>query len=68
MPSAVYLLEDLLERTTDPHYGGEIVHGRPMKGHGWSPFTNAELVQRMADYIAGNAPPAASKVWYTGAL
>ena len=67
LPYAVYLLEDLLERTTDPHYGGEVVHGRPMKGHGWSPFTNAELVQRMADYIAGNAPPAASKVWYTGA-
>ena len=66
LPYAVYLLEDFLEGTTDPHYGGEIVHGRPMKGHGWSPFTNAELVRRMADHIAGNAPAGASLAWYAG--
>ncbi len=66
LPYAVYLLEEFLEGTTDPHYGGEFVHGRPMKGHLWSPFTNAELVRRMAEHIAGNAPAGASSGWYTG--
>ena len=61
---AVYLLEEFLEGTTDPHYGSEVVHGRPMKGHLWSPFTNAELVRRMAAHVAANAPPGASKAWY----
>ena len=65
LPYAVYLLEAFLAGTTDPPYGGEVVHGRPMKGHGWSPFTNAELVRRMAEHIAGNAPPAAANDWYT---
>ena len=27
-----------------------------MKGHGWQPMTNAELVRMMADHIAKNAP------------
>ena len=62
LPYAVYLLEEFLEGTTNPHYGGEIVHGRPMKGHGWSPFTNAELVRRMAAHVAGNAPAGAAPV------
>ncbi|MCY4024843.1 MAG: alpha/beta hydrolase-fold protein [Acidobacteria bacterium] len=61
---AVYLLEELLEGTSDPHYGGEVVHGRPLKGHGWSPFTNAELVRRMADHVAGNAPAGAPNAWF----
>ena len=63
---AVYLLEDFLEGTTDPDYDGEVVHGRPMKGHGWSPFTNAEFVRRMADHLAANAPAGASTAWYEG--
>ncbi len=57
LPYAVYLLEDFLESTTDPHYGGEVVHGRPKKGHGWRPMTNAELIEMMAAHIAKNAPP-----------
>ena len=60
---AVYLLEEFLEGATDPRYGGEVVHGRPMKGHLWSPFTNAELVRRMADHVARNAPAGASTAW-----
>ena len=63
---AVYLLEEFLEGTTDPHYGGEFVHGRPMKGHLWSPFTNADLVRRMADHVARNAPAGASLAWRAG--
>ena len=64
LPYAVYRLEVFLAATTDPYYGGEVVHGRPMKGHGWSPYTNAELVRRMAAHIAGNAPAGASNAWY----
>ena len=60
---AVYLLEDFLEGTSDPRYGGGFVHGRPMKGHFWSPFTNADLVRRMADHVAVNAPAGASTAW-----
>lgn len=51
LPLAVYLLEDFLENRSDPYYGGEIIHGRPMKGHGWSPITNAELVKEIYEDI-----------------
>jgi len=42
---AVYLFEDFM-KTTDAHATFE--YGRPMKGHGWQPMTNAELVRMMA--------------------
>lgn len=45
---SVYLLEEFLESTTDPYYAGEVFHGRPKKGHGWQPWTNAELIRLMA--------------------
>ena len=60
LPLAVYLLEDFLESTTDPYYAGEVVHGRPMKGHGWQPWTSAELIRMMAQHIARNAPQGAN--------
>ena len=66
LPYAVYLMEEFLESTTDPHYAGEFIHGAPMKGHGWSPFTNAELVRRMAAHVADNAPDGASTAWMEG--
>ncbi len=53
---AVYLLEDFLESTTDPYYAGTFQYGRPLKGHGWQPTTNAELVQNMAKYIVDHSP------------
>ena len=56
LAGAVYLLEDFLTSTKEPYYGGELVYGRPMKGHGWQPMTNAELIRMMADQIARNAP------------
>jgi hypothetical protein len=52
---AVYLLEDFLENTKNPYYAGSFVYGRPMKGHGWQPTTNAELVKEMGKYITRNA-------------
>ncbi|MGB8590931.1 MAG: alpha/beta hydrolase-fold protein [Candidatus Acidiferrales bacterium] len=56
LAGAVYHLEDFLKTTNDPYYAGEFVYGRPMKGHGWQPMTNAELIRMMADQIAKNAP------------
>ena len=32
---AVYKFEDFLKTTTNPHYEGDFVYGRPMKGHAW---------------------------------
>jgi hypothetical protein len=53
---AVYLLEDFLKNSSDPHYSGSFTYGRPLKGHGWQPMTNAELVQIMAEHIRAHAP------------
>jgi hypothetical protein len=52
---AVYMLEDFLKNTKEPYYAGSFEYGRPMKGHGWHPMTNAELVKMMAVEIAKNA-------------
>jgi hypothetical protein len=41
---AVYMLEDFLKKTDT---GATFEYGRPMKGHGWQPMTNAELVRMM---------------------
>ena len=32
---AVYKFEDFLKTTTNPHYEGDFIYGRPMKGHAW---------------------------------
>jgi hypothetical protein len=53
---AVYMMEDFLAGTTNPHYTGDFRYGRPMKGHGWQPMTNADLLREMAAQIAKNAP------------
>jgi S-formylglutathione hydrolase FrmB len=60
---AVYRLEDFLKQTTNPAYGGSFEYGRPMKGHGWHPMNQAQLLKIMADHISKNAPPDADKSW-----
>ncbi len=61
---AVYLTEDFLKSTTAPAYGGAFEYGRPMKGHGWTPFTTPELLKTMAEHITRNAPAGAdTKSW-----
>jgi enterochelin esterase-like enzyme len=60
---AVYKLEDFLRRATSPAYGGSLEYGRPMKGHGWSPLNQAELVRAMADAVSKNAPARADQSW-----
>ena len=55
----VYYMEEFLESTSDPYYAGSFRYGRPSKGHGWTPLTNAELFQEMARHIVRNAPASA---------
>jgi len=49
---AVYLFEDFM-KTTDS--GATFEYGRPMKGHGWHPMSNAELVKMMAAQVQNTA-------------
>lgn len=61
---AVYLLEDFLANTKDPYYAGSFQYGRPLKGHGWQPTTNGQLVKEMAGQITKNAPKTEdTRVW-----
>ena len=48
---AVYQLEDFLKVADNPKAEAVFEYGRPMKPHGWQPFTNAELVRMMAARI-----------------
>jgi hypothetical protein len=65
---SVYLLEEFLESTRAPYYAGSFRYGRPMKGHGWQPMTNAGLVREIAAHVARNAPPGDDPAgWLDGA-
>jgi hypothetical protein len=44
---AVYRMEEALRSMTNPKAEAVFEYGRPMKPHGWQPFTNAELVRLM---------------------
>lgn len=48
---AVYHLEDFLKAADQPRANAVFEYGRPMKPHGWQPFTNVELVRMMAARI-----------------
>ena len=60
---AVYKLEDALNRVNNPRYAGSFEYGRPMKGHGWTPLNQAQLLTVMANHITLNAPAGADKSW-----
>jgi hypothetical protein len=45
---AVYRLEEFLKRA-QPAADAEFGYGRPLKPHGWQPWTNAQLIRIMAD-------------------
>ena len=53
---AVYQLEDFLKAAENPKSEAVFEYGRPMKPHGWQPFTNAEMVRMMAARINKTAP------------
>lgn len=57
---AVRLLEEFMRSTQNPHDAGEFHYGPPGSHHGWSPFTNVELVRTMAKHIVDHAPSGAS--------
>ncbi|MCP4724900.1 MAG: hypothetical protein GY863_07680 [bacterium] len=52
---AVYLLEEFLEKTVNPNYGGYFKYG-PKGGHGWNPLGRINMMKEMAENITGNAP------------
>jgi hypothetical protein len=60
---AVYRLEDFLKSTSNPAYGGSFEYGRPMKGHGWHPMNQAQLLRIMAHHISKNAPADGDQSW-----
>jgi hypothetical protein len=53
---AVYLLEDALKAMDHPAADATFEYGRPMKGHGWQPMSNADLVRMMWAHITGTRP------------
>jgi hypothetical protein len=52
----VYSVEEFLESTRDPYYAGSFTYGA-RGGHGWSPYTSAQLLRMMAEHITQNSPP-----------
>jgi hypothetical protein len=53
---AVYRMEEFLKRATPPA-DAEFAYGRPMKPHGWQPWTNAQLIRIMAAQAARHRAP-----------
>jgi hypothetical protein len=53
---AVYKFEDFLKMTTNPHYEGDFVYGRPMKGHSWHYATWATFMKKVGASIKSAAP------------
>jgi S-formylglutathione hydrolase FrmB len=52
---ACYLLQESLEKMTDPPYGGEFRYG-DRGGHGWTPFQGDEMLRAMAEHVLANSP------------
>jgi len=55
----VYRMETFLESTKEPgkgpYYAGSVEYGRPLKPHGWQPWTNQELLRLMMAQVEKNA-------------
>ena len=55
----VYRMETFLESTREPgkgpYYAGSVEYGRPLKPHGWQPWTNQELLRIMMAQVEKNA-------------
>lgn len=61
---AVYKLEEEMKKLTNPACDCDFEYGRPMKGHGWQPTTNANLVKWMAEHVEKNAGGDDTKQWH----
>jgi hypothetical protein len=61
---AVYLLEDYLKTTNSPAWAGSITYG-PRQPHCWvGPFSLAERLKMMAQYVAATAPRDVDRPWW----
>jgi Putative esterase len=58
---AVYQLEDFLKAADNPKAEAVFEYVRPMKPHGWQPFTNAQMVRMMAARINQSAKAKAAR-------
>lgn len=59
---AVYDMDAFFREHPTAHARFE--YGRPEKGHGWAPWSAAELIKQMAEHIATHAPAGADlKSW-----
>jgi hypothetical protein len=61
---AIYLMQDFLENTKDPYFEGSFEFGRPLKGHGWQPNTNSDLVRKLAAAVTQNTPTGEANQWH----
>ncbi len=61
---AVHLMDDFLNATTNPPYGGSIVYG-PRKPHCWAgPLTLTERLKLMAEDVAAHTPRDVDTPWW----
>jgi hypothetical protein len=58
---AVYRMEEAASKLTNPAANFTFEYGRPTKGHGWQPMTDAELVRMMDAFRAQRAKPRAEE-------
>src|SRR5580704_17187676 len=61
---AVYKLEEEMKKLTNPACDCDFQYGRPMKGHGWQPTSNANQVKGMAEHVEKNAGGEDTKQWH----
>lgn len=48
-------LESTKEEGKGPYFAGTLDYGRPLKPHGWQPWSNQQLLTLMSEHIARNA-------------
>jgi Putative esterase len=62
--NAVHRLDDFLQTTSNPPWGGAILYG-PRKPHCWpGPLSLSERIKEMARYAAERAPKDADRSWW----
>lgn len=59
----VYLFAQFLQDEKTFSSSDSLGYGRPMKGHGWQPMTNAALIKVMMNRVVQNAPKTAGVAW-----
>jgi hypothetical protein len=52
---AVYHFDEFLSSTTSPRAEATFDYGRPMKPHGWQPWTNADWIRMVSKKMEASA-------------